>query len=128
MLRVRCCDPVPHVSVHVDHDPHSNISQSTGHGWVLQLRFSTRGLHGRPPNAVCVTTLRDRDCWPPGGAFWLLPPPAAVHDTVHAVQALKLDSTQSMGHGCVLHACVSSVCAQGWPPFSACVTTVRERA
>ena len=43
---------------------------------------------------------RDRDCWPPDGAFWLLPPPPlTLHDTVHGVQAPHKDRTQSTGAG-----------------------------
>ena len=45
VLRLRCCEPVPHDLVHVDQAPKSPTTQSVAHAAVLQLRVSARYGH-----------------------------------------------------------------------------------
>ena len=63
-----------------------------------------------PPKVAAVVTLRDRLCDP------------VPHDFVHAVQALKPDTTQCPAQLCVLQARVSSRWLHGLPPEAAVVT------
>ena len=59
-------------------------------------------------------TVRLRDCAP------------VPHDLVHVDQALNVDVAQWIGHGPMLHDCVSALCGHTLPPNSAGVL-VRER-
>ena len=62
-----------------------------------------------------VVTLLDRVCVPLP-QLW-----------VHGVQSLNADATQSTGHGCSLHGCVSFKAGHATPPCAACVVIVRCR-
>ena len=59
--------------------------------------------------------LRERVCTP------------VPHDTVHALYALQVDTTQSTGHASSLHDCVSERYGHTLPPWLACVMMVRAR-
>ena len=130
---------MPHDFVHVVHALKPDTTQCTAHACVLQARVSARCGQASPPLLGCdvmdldlawvfgtLALFRRRlfllPCGVGGGAGV-----GVVHELVHVVQAPQSEKAQFVGHACVLQAWVSCVCAQGWPPLSACVTTVRER-
>ena len=117
-VRVRDCEPVPHVLLHVVYDAdHWLTTQSTGQACVLQSIVSDRAGHPTPPWTAGVITVRVRDCVPV--------PHVLLH--VDPCTLTQLDTTQSPGHGCSLQAVVSPSGPQGTPPLDAAVTTVRVR-
>ena len=75
--------------------PHGCAGYVPLHGAVLHACVSTRLAHAAPPCVDGVITLRVRVRVP------------ELHGLVHGENALKLPTTQSTGHGCVLHARVS---------------------
>ena len=72
-------------------------------------------VHGWPPLAAAVVTGRARVCTPP------------PHVRLQLPQAPKVPATQSMGHSCALHVCVSCVVGHATPPLATCVTVLRVR-
>jgi hypothetical protein len=110
LVRLRFCEPVPHVMVHVDQTLKVPSLQLIGHEWTLQVRVSAECGQTLPPFAgAIVTRLR----------LWT---PAAPHDVVHvdhvSVKAAKL---QSMAHASLLQLRVSAECGQAAPPKLGCV-------
>ena len=127
------CDPVLHDLVHGVQLVKLDRTQSTGQLCVLQDRVSSRYGQAYPPDVAFAITVLERDWVPPvvdkRRRVFLLPVGAAagvVHDWVHAVQALKLDTTQWPGHACVLHVLFSARYGQAYPPNRGSVTTVRD--
>eukprot|EP01012_Entosiphon_sulcatum_P065558 TRINITY_DN9450_c0_g1_i5.p2 TRINITY_DN9450_c0_g1~~TRINITY_DN9450_c0_g1_i5.p2 ORF type:complete len:227 (-),score=11.44 TRINITY_DN9450_c0_g1_i5:4257-4937(-) len=115
-LRFLDIDPPPHTAVHGENSDHSVTVQSTGQGLLLQACSSLNCGHWLPPYCGCTEMERWRTC---------LPPPQLTEQFSHAPQ---LSTTQSIGHSCVLHGCVSvSEPAHSVPPYCAGVTTVRLR-
>jgi hypothetical protein len=124
-LRVRVRVPLPQPKEQDDHDDHGETPhaavQSTAarivalHGAVLQAPTSVSAPQGTPPFAEGVTTVRVRDCVP------------FPHCTEHGDHTVQLLTTQSTGHGDVLHRCTSTVPLQAAPPLAAGVSTVRVR-
>lgn len=114
-LRLRVLVPVAHVTVHGEYAPQADTTQSTGQGCSLQDRAWSSAGHAAPPWAGDVVTLLDRVCVPLP-QLW-----------VHGVQSLNADTTQSTGHGCSLHGCVSFKAGHATPPCAACVVIVRCR-
>ena len=47
--RLRCCALGPHVALHADQADQTPREQSTGHGWVAQLRDSASIGQAAPP-------------------------------------------------------------------------------
>jgi len=76
LLRLRCCEPVPHDLVHVDQAPKVRTTQLTGHADRLQVRISWACGHTLPPNLGAVR-MRLRRCAP------------VPHDLVQVDHALK---------------------------------------
>jgi hypothetical protein len=58
------CMPEPHECVQPVQSPHSDMTQSTGHGPVLQRRRSVSAGHSTPPKLTSVTIWRERVCSP----------------------------------------------------------------
>jgi hypothetical protein len=84
-VRLRVCDPPPHVTEHGPKAPQFVTTQFTGHGLLLHVIVSTSGGHAAPPNCAATTLVRVRDCDPPPHVALQLP---------HVPQ---LDTTQSTG-------------------------------
>ena len=82
----RVWSPPPQLAEHGVHAC-SVARQSIGHGSVLQLSSCLRLGHARPPNCANATILRERD---------ITPPP---HHSVHVLQPLKMETSQSTGDG-----------------------------
>lgn len=113
-VRVRPIVPVPHEAVHADHSLQADTTQSTAHGWLLQLSASSNGGQAAPPFEAGTSTSRAR---------WWDPPPHAAVQLPHGCHA---PTVQSTGQGATLHAADSVSAGQAVPPFDASVTTVRE--
>lgn len=115
MLRARRFAPPPQLCEQAPHTPQELTSQCTAQCAVPHTLVSEKPGHATPAYAGCVRMRRSRT---------LKPPP---HVLEQSDQAPKLDTTQSMGHGAVLHAWSSSRCLQTSPPWTGCVTTLRAR-
>ncbi len=85
-VRVRDCEPLPHVLEHVDQEDQVLTLQSTGQPWVLQFSTTESGRQEAPPLLACIVTVRLRD---------RSPLPQEREQLVHGLQLL---STQSTGH------------------------------
>ena len=69
VARLRCCEPPPHDTVHVDQALKAGTTQSTGHAWVLQFLDEVAELpssvHSAPPlNGAGLSQVRVIDCVP----------------------------------------------------------------
>jgi len=108
-VTARVWTPPPHETEQADQAPACQL----GHTCVLHdwERLSTS--HCLPPNWGCVAMVRVEVC---------LPPP---HRDVHVDQADQLDSSQSMGQGCVLQSKVTDSSGQAAPPKASATTTWR---
>lgn len=95
VVRVRVCVPAPQVTEHADHGAHADCTQSSGHACALQFCSSVSIGQNWPPNEAGVVTVRERSS---------VPPP---QDFEHGPNAVHADTTQSTGHGSVLHVLVS---------------------
>jgi hypothetical protein len=84
-VRLRVCEPTPHVMVQVDHDSNVPSTQSVAHAWALQLRVSSACGHAVPPSVGAVLE-RLRFCEP------------VPHDLVHVDHAAQPLVTQSVAH------------------------------
>jgi hypothetical protein len=115
VLRVRDCEPPPHVCEQAPQEDHVDWTQWIGHATSLQEAVSESAAQPTPPFDTGVTTVRLRD---------MVPSP---HDTVHDDHCCQLETTQSTGHASVLHDTVSWSSGQEKPPWSLWVTTERER-
>jgi hypothetical protein len=62
-LRLRLCEPVPHVMVHVDQATKVPTTQSSAQAKLLQERVSAVCAHATPPYKACVES-RVRFCEP----------------------------------------------------------------
>jgi len=113
--RVADCMPPPQVAEQPDQPDHADTTQLVGHGCMLHACVCSNAGQAAPPLAEEVMMLRVLD---------EMPPP---HDAVHGVQVrLHALTTQSTGHGCVLHACVScNDVGHAAPPLAACCVMVR---
>jgi hypothetical protein len=89
---VLVCMPPPQYALQVLHSP---IIQSTGQGCNAHGLDSDNDGHVAPPFAAALVTVLVRDCDPV--------PHVPPLQSLHAPQS---DTTQSIGHACVLHACV----------------------
>ena len=96
VLRVRVCEPPPHVCEQAGHVAHCDWTQFTGQHVSLHEEESVSTGQPAPPFDTGVVMVRLRD---------LVPPP---HVTVHADHASQPVTTQSTAHASVLHAMVSS--------------------
>jgi hypothetical protein len=67
--------PLPQDLVQSDHTDHADTSQSTAHALSLQLWFSCRKGHTKPPLEADETIDRER--------LWVPPPQECVH-ALHA--------------------------------------------
>lgn len=104
-MRLRCCEPLPHDLVHVDHGEKEEYWQLTAHAAMLQLRVSWRYGHAYPPYfEPSLITERLRLCAP------------VPHDFVHVDHAAKLDTMQWTAHGPCEHDRVSVECLHATPP------------
>ena len=103
MLRVRDCEPPPHVLVQRVHTAHEPVTQLRAQTCALQARVSARCLHALPPKRGCVQ-VRLRLCEP-------LP-----HDLVQVVHEPQRLTVPSVGQECLLHARVSAECGHALPP------------
>ena len=77
--RLRFCEPVAQVTVHVDHAENVPMTQSVAHACALQSRVSAECGHALPPNVGSVME-RLRFCEP------------VPHDLVHVDQAPNVAS------------------------------------
>ncbi len=107
------CEPPPHASEQVVQADQGLTAQFTGHGRVLQGRFSASVGHPAPPKADAVETRRERDC---------VPPPQV---TEHAEYSDQDVTTQSTGQFCVLHDWARVKAGHLLPPLAGAVTTAR---
>lgn len=103
----RVVDPPPQLTVHWLHTPQSDTTQSTAHGWTLQVVVSTVASHALPPLAGALMTDLVLDDTPP------------LHDLLHADHDPQALSLQSTGHARTLQACLSNVTSHGSPPLRA---------
>jgi len=87
--RVRVCVPVAQVTEQAPQAPHAPGTQSLGHECSLHLTVSARCGQTLPPNERWPE--RERDISP------------APHVREQTDQADHADTTQSTGHGAVLH-------------------------
>jgi hypothetical protein len=95
-VRLRVCEPTPHVTEQVVHDSNVPTLQSVAHACALQSRVSAECGHVAPPFWGGVVE-RLRDCEPP------------PHVLVHVDQTPNAASkTQSVGHVSLLQSRVSS--------------------
>ena len=85
--RVLTVFPPPQVKLQVDQADQALMTQSIGHGWVLQLLFSSESGHGLPPKFGATEIAR---------VLLVLPPP---HFSLQAVHDAHSVTTQSIGHG-----------------------------
>ena len=106
--------PPPHDFEHCEKALKSLTAQSTGHGCVLHVRFSTKAKHGLPPCAGWEMTDRDFDCTPP------------PHDFEHCVKSLNLLTAQSTGHVWLLQGRSSIKGPHCFPSSVGCVMTLRD--
>lgn len=90
-LRVRVCEPVPHVLLHAVQCDQLESLQGTAHLNVLHSFWANSGGHALPPWSTSTTMGRVRRCTPP------------PHGSVHSFHAPHCPTTQSWGHICVLH-------------------------
>ena len=111
IVRDRSCVPFPQDCVHGPARRHGVYWQSIGHGFVLQWWCSSNDGHDLPPCIGATTTVRDRDCAPT--------PQVAVQ----AVKVLHALNSQSILHGCELHAGSFCSCGHALPPCAGCVVT-----
>jgi len=96
MERVLVEMPPPHEAEHGDHVRlHALTTQSTGHACVLHACVCSSAGQAAPPLAAAVTTER---------VLVETPPPHEAEQGDHV--RLHALTTQSTGHGCVLHAMV----------------------
>ena len=116
MLRERDCRPGPHDLSHVVQALNAVTRQCTGHVSMLQDCVSSVCGQAAPPLRTAVSMVRERDCTP-----------SVPHDLLHVVQSPKMLTSQSTGHACALHACVSAVCGHATPPLAMSVLMSRER-
>jgi len=115
-VRVCDCSPPPHALEQVNQLPHSDTTQSTGHGSVPHARTWLNDVgHAAPPCAACCVIVRVCVC---------SPPPHALVQADHSDHAL---TPQSTGQANVLHGCESSKAGHATPPCAAAVVIVRER-
>lgn len=116
-VRVRVCWPVSHapllsqvlqLKLHTLHAPHSAITQSVGHAWVLQGAWSSVFWHAWPPFAAGTSTKR---------CLFMAPPPHVAEHVDHACHSLIW---QSNGHGLALpHVSTETRAGQACPPHCA---------
>ncbi len=114
MLTVRACvcDPEPHETEQDPNVPQSETTQSTGHDCVLHACVLVSAGQAVPPGGLVVIVL-DAVCTPiPQEAEQ---DPNEPHDP----------TTQSTGHGRVLHCSVMLSSRQAAPPLAAGMLTVR---
>jgi hypothetical protein len=90
VARVRAIVPAPQVVVHADQAPHAPMTQSAGHGSVLQYAVSCVSGHATPPASTSRSTSRLRQRWP----YNVSP---TEHERVHSLQRVKADTSQSTG-------------------------------
>ena len=105
---------MPHDRVHTVHAPQSDTTQSFGQWWPLHICVSARCGQAMPPCCTVVVTERERVCEPP------------PHDRVHAPQAPKVPTAQSMGQELTLQSRCSASARQ-LPPCSCCTMMERLR-
>jgi hypothetical protein len=94
-VRLRVCEPTPHVMVQVDHDSNVPSTQSVAHAWALQVRVSSACGQAAPPSVGAVLG-RLRFCEP------------VPHDVVHVDQLPHDAMPQSVAHTAALQPRVSS--------------------
>merc|ERR1719359_2599360 len=111
---LRVVMPESHSFEHGVHSDHSgSSSQGLSQASTLHSIVSDRSPHGSPPCSASVIALRMRLCMPPPQSFEQMP--YSDHSS----------TTQSIGHGCMLHASFSIMIGHSAPPFDAGVTTWR---
>ena len=116
MVRVLCCDPVPHVTEHKPHACQTPISQSTGQLEEEQVLVSDSRGHCKPPSLSPVSIILDRVA---------LAAPQLTEQEVHEPQT---PMAQSMGQTSVPHTASSVVTSRHAAPKPACgLATLRAR-
>ena len=108
MVRVFCCDPVPHVTEHKPHACQTPISQSTGQLEEEQVLVSDSRGHCKPPSLSRVSIILDRVVL------------AAPQLTEQEVQEPQAPTAQSAGQLTVLHSTSSLVTSRQAAPKPAC--------
>jgi hypothetical protein len=95
VARLRCCEPVPHDLVQVDHAPKPGTEQSVAQAAALQARVSAECGHAAPPN-IGAKLLRLRFCEP------------VPHDLVQVDHEWNEPIAQFTAHGAALQTRVSA--------------------
>jgi hypothetical protein len=108
MVRVLCCDPVPHVTKHKPHACQTPISQSTGQLEEEHVLVSDSTGHCKPPSLSRVSIILDRVA---------LAAPQLTEQEVHEAQT---PMAQSMGQTSVPHTASSIVTSRHAAPKPAC--------
>ena len=108
MVRVLCCEPVPHVTEHKPHACQTPISQSTGQLEEEQVLVSDITGHCKPPSLSRVSIILDRV---------VLAAPQLTEQEVHEPQA---PTAQSTGQTSVPHTASSVVTSRHAAPNPAC--------
>ena len=108
MVRVLCCDPVPHVTEQDPHACQTPISQSTGQLEEEQVLVSNSTGHCKPPSLSRVTIILDRV---------VLAAPQLTEQEVHEAQS---PMAQSMGQASVPQTVSSVVTSRQAAPNPAC--------
>ena len=116
IVRQRFSNPPPQVTEHRPHVPHADTPQSTGHTTcALHVSFADTVGHCKPPCCEATNTLRLCVCMPP------------MHALLHVLQLPQLDTSQSIGHACVLHDTLSCSEPHSVPPQCDGAVTARLR-
>ena len=108
--------PPPQLSLHPVHAAHSEVTQSVGHGCVLQGVDSTIRAHPEPPADCGCCTLRERYL-----------SPVAPHVTVQTPKEVQVVTTHGTGQVCVLHEACSCTAGHATPLPDGCFATTRLR-
>jgi hypothetical protein len=104
IVRVLCCEPVPHVTEHEPHACQTPISQSTGQLEEAQVLVSDSTGHCKPPSLSAVSLILDRV---------VLAAPQLTEQEVHEPQT---PMAQSMGQTSVPHTASSVVTSRHAAP------------
>jgi hypothetical protein len=92
IVRERLAVPPPQEAVHALQPPQDDTTQSTGHGVVPQTPMSVSKGQPNPPWAAGTVIVRCR---------MRMPPP---HELVHLLHSPYSETTQLIGHSCLLQA------------------------
>ena len=113
--RLRCCKPLPQVTLHLDQGEKADTSQCTGHGPILHALSSCWCAHLFPPCCASIAMPRMRCC---------LPRPQVRSQMLHSLNGII---TQWTGQALAPHLRTCFIAGHTIPPNRAGRFSMRER-